>query len=493
MNLKDDPHAQQGFCEAVRLRALMPVEARSSIATCLVALALALAGCAPAPAAVAPSSAPEFDPLSATTPTQSYALANGLRVVLNEDRRAPVLVVRVVYRVGWRDDPAGHRGLAHLVEHLMFHGSKHVKNLRHFEELERAGGTSIGATTGADYTNYWEQLPSDELALPLWLESDRMESGLSTLTDADLDRERHILAREYSENVENAGYGRVAAFTEAQLFPSGHAYHIDADKGEQLGEVTLAEAREFHRNYYGPNNAVLVLSGSFDSARAKAAVEHYFGRIASRPLTTPSVEPSSSGEPAPPSSSKLLVEANVLHPRVTLSWRTPALYQPGDAELDVIARHLNVELFIQRAADAPFRSGARADQASRHLASVFSVSADLPSGTDASRFIGLVEGKLSDIAQRGLDSFAVTGAAYTMLFQYCLEHDALLSRSQQLASSVSLLGDSKFLDHQSTRYRTLTGAAVQKVAAQYLKPELRVLTLVSPVRNAPIAGRLVVR
>lgn len=448
-----------------------------------------LAACAPAPAASADSARtppPMFDPMRATTPTESYQLPNGLRVVLNQDMRVPLVAVRVAYRVGWGSDPKEHPGLAHLVEHLMFHGGQSLRGTRYFEEIARAGGGNVGASTEADFTSYWQQVPANEFALPLWLESHRMESGLDTLADADLTREVHILARERSEHVDNTAYARALDFATAQFFPSGHPYHINGVTSEALDGVSLADARQFHREFYGPNNAVLVLTGAFDPSVARSAIEHYFNQLKPRELPARHALPANAAAAA----RSLHVAASVLHPRVLVSWSTPALFAAGDADLDVIAHHLNQHLLqSDRARVLALQSFA--DQRSRPLGSVFTVFADLRRPQDGAAFVELVQKELAEFAQSGIDASEVTAGIYAWLFDLCIRHDSLLGRSQQLASSVALLGDPAYLERESSRYRGVTGATIQRAVQSYLRTDQAIVTSVEPTSAAPIAGKLV--
>ena len=162
---------------------------------------------------------------SARLPFEKLTLPNGLRVILHEDHRTPQVAVNVWYRVGFSDDPPGKRGLAHLFEHLMLRGSKHVGRDRFFSTLERAGASDRNATTSLDRTNYFETLPSNQLALALWLESDRMGFFLDMLDASILEKEKEVVKNEYRLGMLDRPYSFVQRFARNAVFPKGHPYH----------------------------------------------------------------------------------------------------------------------------------------------------------------------------------------------------------------------------------------------------------------------------
>src|SRR6476659_5675088 len=156
---------------------------------------------------------------------EKYTLPNGLDVILAEDHRLPLVAVDVWYHVGPANEAAGRTGFAHLFEHMMFQGSKHVPGDSHFKLLEAAGGTNLNGTTDFDRTNYFETLPSNQLELGLWLESDRMGYLLDELDQAKLSNQQDVVRNERRQSVENEPYGVVEEELFHQLFPTGHPYY----------------------------------------------------------------------------------------------------------------------------------------------------------------------------------------------------------------------------------------------------------------------------
>src|SRR5687768_10577350 len=211
---------------------------------------------------------------------EEYTLENGLRVVLNRDDAVPVVAVAVYYNVGSRNERDGRTGFAHLFEHMMFQGSENVKKAEHFQYIMKAGGTMNG-TTSSERTNYYETLPADQLPLALWLESDRMLS--LAVTQENLDNQREAVKEEKRLRYDNQPYGQIFDLINEMIYRNFANAHSTIGSMEHLDAATVEDVQEFFRIYYAPNNAVLVISGSFDPATAKELVETYFGDIPSQP------------------------------------------------------------------------------------------------------------------------------------------------------------------------------------------------------------------
>ena len=215
-------------------------------------------------------------------PFEKYQLANGLTVILSEDRRAPVAAVDLWYQVGAVDERPGRSGFAHLFEHLMFQGSKHLNGDERtvFAMLQRNGATNLNGTTEWDRTNYFETMPNDRLELALWLESDRMGFLLDTVDQKKLDTQREVVRNERRQSVENTPYQRGEVRLVELLYPKPHPYFgAVIGSHEDLQAASLEDVRGFFRTYYAPNNASLAIVGDFDKAKVKELVEKYFGPI----------------------------------------------------------------------------------------------------------------------------------------------------------------------------------------------------------------------
>jgi predicted Zn-dependent peptidase len=218
-------------------------------------------------------------------PYQAFTLDNGLRVIVHEDRKAPVVAVSVWYRVGSKHEPKGKTGFAHLFEHLMFNGSENAPG-DFFEPLQQVGATDFNGTTNVDRTNYFETVPTGALDRALFLESDRMGHLLGAVTQDKLDNQRGVVQNEKRQG-DNNPYGLLRYEIFENLFPKGHPYHHSTigSMGD-LNSASLDDVKKWFTDNYGPNNAVLVLAGDIDVPTARAKVTEWFGDIPRGPAVT---------------------------------------------------------------------------------------------------------------------------------------------------------------------------------------------------------------
>ena len=250
----------------------------SLLAVCLAAVAV----CTPA-AQSRPASRP--DTASSATfsvPVVYKKLPNGLRVVISENHAAPVVIVEVMYRIGFRIEPKERTGFAHLFEHLMFQGSEHVGKFEHVRIVNENGGVLNGSTR-FDHTNYFEVMPSNALELAMWLEADRMRA--LKITPENLKNQQDVVSEEVRVNVLNQPYGAFEWLGLPQKantnWYNAHNFYGDLS---HLAAATLDDVKKFFDTYYAPNNAVLVVSGDATPDEVMKLAEKHFGSIPSRPL-----------------------------------------------------------------------------------------------------------------------------------------------------------------------------------------------------------------
>ena len=251
-------------------------------------------------------------------PYEEFYLDNGLRVIVHEDRKAPIVAVTIWYHVGSKNEKRGKTGFAHLFEHLMFNGSEN-HDAEYFEPLEEVGGTSLNGTTDFDRTNYFQTVPATALDRVLWLESDRMGHLLGAIDQDKLDEQRGVVQNEKREG-ENEPYGKVFGAIVENLFPPDHPYSWEViGSMEDLDAATLDDVRTWFETYYGPNNATLVLAGDIDAATAREKVERYFGDI---PPGPPIVRPQRY-IPASVPAKRIVMQDRVPEARVYKVWLGP--------------------------------------------------------------------------------------------------------------------------------------------------------------------------
>ena len=213
---------------------------------------------------------------------EKYTLDNGLQVILRHDTHTPTVAVAIQYHVGSSREKPGATGFAHLFEHLLFQRSENLPRNAFFTKIDELGGDFNGSTS-QDGTNYYQIVPRDALEKILWMESDRMGFFINTVTEDGLRREIDIVSNEKRQG-ENQPYGQQYSITLKNTYPEGHPYSWSVIGSlNDLASSTLDYVKEFYHNFYGPNNATLVISGDFDKAETKALVEKYFGEIKSGP------------------------------------------------------------------------------------------------------------------------------------------------------------------------------------------------------------------
>jgi zinc protease len=308
---------------------------RTSVAAAMVAVGLATSGVSVGFAAQKKSGAMDAKLKLPVLKYETYTLPNGLKVITHEDHRLPLVAVDLWYHVGPLNERAGRTGFAHLFEHMMFEGSEHVGEKAHIKYVQGAGATDVNGTTDFDRTNYFETMPANQLELALWLESDRMGFLME-----GLDRKLLTNQRDVVRNERRQGEGRpYAAADEAVahlLYPKGHPYYGDViGSHADIEAARIADIRDFHQQFYTPNNSSIAIAGDFDAAKLKALLTKYFGPIPAGPK----VDPVTVVTPPITSQRRETVTDTVKLPQVTIAWLVPAAYTPGsyDAEAAIFA------------------------------------------------------------------------------------------------------------------------------------------------------------
>jgi zinc protease len=211
---------------------------------------------------------------------EKYTLANGMRVILSPDKAAPVVSIYVIYGVGARSEEKGRTGFAHLFEHMMFQGSANAPKGQHFKLVESNGG-SMNGSTHPDFTDYFEVLPSNKLAVGLWLESDRMRS--LAINQENLANQKDAVKQERRLNFDNQPYSTAIVDLWPQIaYRNWQNSHSLIGSFEDLDAASVDDVAKFFKTFYAPNNAVLVLAGDLDTAEAKRLVATYFADIPSQ-------------------------------------------------------------------------------------------------------------------------------------------------------------------------------------------------------------------
>ena len=453
----------------------------------LLAISLWLPQCrlAPSPAASSSSSAPATPAPSPPlqVPYRQFRLANGLTVILHQDRSVPIVAVNVWYHVGSANEKPGRTGCAHLFEHLMFEGSKNVKEGQFDTFLEAAGGNNNGSTTN-DRTNYVIDVPSNALELALFLESDRMAYLLDTMSPERVNGQRDVVKNERRQSYENAPYGMASIELDRMLWPANHPYSWPViGEMKDLTAASHQDVVDFFKKYYAPSNASLVVAGDIEFDSARALVEKYFGEVAVRPIVEPV---------APPTALLTEVKRKTMTDRVTLqraylAWLTPRFYAPGDAALDVAGSVLsggkNSRLYKRLVYDMQIAQDVSAYQSSAQLGSSFQIVATARPGHTAAELQRVIDEEIDRLRTEPPTAREVERAINQIRASFYRRMERIggfSGKADQLNAYYSVAGDPDYFAEDLARYSALTASDIQAAIVNWLPKDRRVELVVEP-------------
>jgi zinc protease len=416
-------------------------------------------------------------------PIESFRLPNGLLVCLSEDHTAPIVAVNLWYHVGSANERAGRTGFAHLFEHMLFQGSANVGANEHFELVQRAGGT-LNGSTWLDRTNYFETVPSSQLALALWLEADRMGRLLPAMTQQKLDTQRDVVKNERRWSVDNQPYGTWWEKLPALGFPETHPFHHSLiGSMEDLSAASLDDVARFFATFYTPDNAVLTVTGDFDPAEARALIDALFGPIPRGagvpPLPDMSVAPTF-GRPV-----REVVPDDVRLPRLYVAMRAPVFGSDDYYAGSVCAAILGM------------KKGSRLHQAlvrERQIAAdATAFTFDLAKGSDLLIVDVTARPEISpDVLERevtyeldrmqrdGVSPAEVERAVALIETDFVTSMQSAGDRADKISMFATYFGDPTLINTQTDRYRAVTAEQVSAFARQRLVPANRASLLYVP-------------
>ncbi|QQR90321.1 MAG: insulinase family protein [Myxococcales bacterium] len=408
-----------------------------------------------------------------------HTLKNGLRLVLIPDETVPTVGIVVYYDVGSRNEEKGRTGFAHLFEHMMFQGSANVGKGEHIQWVEHRGGKMNG-TTNSDRTNYFETLPSNELAFGLWLEADRMRS--LAITKENFENQRQTVMEERRQSVDNQPYGpsmlRINELAYGEYFPYAHSTIGDMT---DLQKAPLSAVQDFFNTYYAPNNAVLAISGKFEPKEAIALADKYFGSIPSRSTKAFS-------NPPPPKQDQprheTIYDANAELAAFHIAYHIPPSQQKDHYALDLLAMVLG-----DGASSRMYQELVKKQE----LLQEISISTDKRRGPDLFSAWGIVQtGKKAEDARKviyqTIDKIAKTGISARELekvknriranFVFALQSN--LSRAMRFGRYEMYYGDANGLKKELDRYLEVSLDDIKQVAGKYFSENNRTVLDVLP-------------
>ncbi len=417
-----------------------------------------------------------------------HTLANGLDVLLHEDRKCPIVAVNLWYHVGSKNERPGHTGFAHLFEHLMFEGSQHY-NGGYFQPLQGAGAT-LNGSTNADRTNYWEVVPSNALDLALWMESDRMGFLLPALTEAKFSNQRDVVLNERRQNYENRPYGLAAMAMLAALYPPDHPYHwTTIGEIADLETVRLDEVHAFFRRYYHPANASIALAGDIDATSALALVEDYFGSIAAGPAVDPV-----RAEASIPGEVRISLEDRIELPRLYIAWLSPAMFAEGDADLDLatdlLANGKTSRLYKRLVFDERMATDVSAAQNSREIGGFVQVTATAAPGHTLVELERVILDEIARLAGDGPTDLEIERGRMQAESQFVYRLQTVGGfggKSDQLNAYNVFMGDPAYFDRDLARYYAVNATSLRHAVDRWLDPARRVTLSVVPRGRADLS------
>ncbi len=421
-------------------------------------------------------------------PIRVERLENGLTVVMSSDRTVPTVAVVVYYNVGSRNEVRGRSGFAHLFEHMMFQGSANVKKGEHFRLVENRGGDMNG-TTSEDRTNYYETMPSNELALALWLEADRMKS--LEVSQANFENQRQVVMEERRQSYGNRPYMlsflRINELAYGDYFAYAHSTIGDM---RDLENAPLSAVQEFFNTYYTPSNAVLSIAGDFDPAEALALANRYFGAIKSHdvPAFTP-------GELLPQTAERadVIVDPLAELPAFHVTYHIPPNRSADHYAIEMLAMILgdgqSSRLYQKLVKQTEICQSINVSTDDRRGPDLFSVFGVLAAGKKAEDARKAIFAELESIQKDGVTERELEKTKNGVRAAFVFGLESNMSRAMQLAEYQMYWGDASLIRGEPARYLAVTNDDIKRVAAQYFPAANRtVLDVVPAAAVTPAAA-----
>ena len=456
----------------------------------ILVIAVVVLGAAPAkrpaapPRPAAPAALPKVE-------FEKYVLPNGLQVIRHGDRKLPIVQVNQWCHVGSKNERTGRTGFAHLFEHMMFQGSKNASK-DYFVYAEKAGANlaegGVNGTTNNDRTNYFATVPSGNLEDILWLESDRLATLADALTKEKLDNQRDVVKNERRQGLENTPYGRWFKLVTENIHPAGHPYSWTViGSHEDLTAASLDDVKDFFRTYYTPNNLSLVIAGDFDPAEAKRLVEKYFGGIpAGPPLDRPTLW-------IPTLDRERIIEATdrVPQDRTYMTWPSPQVFGPGDAELDltslILTDGLSARLNKVLVYDKQLCTAVQSFQNSAEISGWFAVIVTARPGASLATIEGIVTDEIARLAKNGPTPAELARAKTKQQYNFVTGLERIGGfggKADALNRYNTYLGDPGKFEEDIARYDKVTVADVRQTVDRWLNTRNRLLVRFHPEQSS---------
>ena len=409
---------------------------------------------------------------------EEYTLANGLHVILHQDNSAPVVITSVMYHVGAKDENPERTGFAHFFEHLLFEGTKNIDRGEWFKIVTGNGGTN-NANTSDDRTYYYEIFPSNNLELGLWMESERLMHPV--INQIGVDTQNEVVKEEKRLRVDNQPYGNMITEVKRNMF-TNHPYRwAPIGSMEHLDAATLQEFQDFNKKFYIPNNAVLVVAGQFESAKAKEWIQKYFGPI---PKGTPITRTKAEEAPITETIKARYEDPNIQIPMVVATYRTPSMKTRDARVLDMISTLLSdgksSRLYKKLVDDKKMALQIGAFSFSQEDYGMYIVYGLPMGGTTPETLIAEVDEEIVRLQNELISEKEFQKLQNIYESQYVDNNASVEGIAGNLATYYLLYGDVNLINTEIDIYRSITREEIREAAKKYLNPNQRLLLDYAP-------------
>jgi len=427
---------------------------------------------------------------SASIAFERYKLDNGLEVILHPDPSTPQVAINIWYHVGSGDEVVGRSGFAHLFEHMMFQGAKHIGEDVHFDILKEIGGTSINGTTNTDRTNYYEVVPSNHLETGLWLESDRMGYLLDLLNAKSLENQQEVVRNERRQRYDNVPYGKDRFAVAEILYPEGHPYrYLTIGRHEDLEAAKLEDVRAFFQKWYVPSNATLTLAGDFEIEQAKALINKWFGSFPAivQPARTKVTPP-----PLAKTERREIQDGFARLTQVHYIWHAPEYLGAGSHELDTASEVLGAQgwgrLYQRLVVGEKLAQVVYSYNHGKQFSGEFHLVVRLNPGADVARVEAIINEELAKLANEPITEAELNRVKIGTESGFVWGLEELMTRANRLQSFNHFTGDPGYIETYLKHVRAVDVAGVQREVQKWLRaPRAEVITV--PAKPKPRKGR----
>lgn len=394
---------------------------------------------------------------------EKFELPNGLKVLVHEDTSTPLVAVNILYNVGARDENPERTGFAHLFEHLMFEGSKNIKN--YDEPLQLAGGTN-NAFTSNDITNYYLTLPAENIETAFWLESDRM-NGLA-FSQEKLEIQQKVVIEEYKQSYLNQPYGDIWLLLHPLCYQT-HSYKWPTigEKIEHIADANLEEVKAFFYSHYAPNNAILTLAGNISGAKAKELAEKWFAPIPKRDVKVRAIPV----EPLQTKENRMVVERDVPADALLMAFKMEDRMHPNYYHMDLLSDVMSNGKSTILYEELVKKKGIFNEISAFILGSIdpglFMIFGRLSEGFSIAEGEAAVWEVIEEIKTQGVAERDLEKVKNKLISSEKFELVSVLNVAMKLAFA-ELLGDSELINKEFDLYTQVTTQDLQNAAQNYL-------------------------